>query len=244
MDDQDKIEHNELQRNYYENALNKPAMQVVHSTYVLRHVKRVINAVGLCPGQRILEVGAGLGKFSIPLAHNGLLLTCLDISPVMLERLADTALKQGVAIETVACDIADAPTHLSPVFDGAVGFFTLHHMHDLALVFRGLQSVLLPGAKVAFCEPVAYNALYYLQVAMMSGMRWQAEKGIVNMRRSVVEAAMKAAGLMPISHHSYGFFPPVVTNRRWGACLEDRLGQLALLKPLHAFQIFCAENPR
>ena len=48
---------------------------------------------------------------------------------------------------------------------------------------------------VAFCEPVAYNFLYYLQIIFTKDMTWKGEKGIINMRKSYVFAAMKKAGL-------------------------------------------------
>lgn len=235
--------HNELQRSYYENALNKPAMQIADSPYVLRHVERVANAIKLRPGQRILEVGSGLGKFSIPLIERGLDLTCLDISPIMMNLLQDRVTGRGLAVKTVACDIADAGANLPVIFDRVIGFFTLHHMHNLEVAFRGVRSVLLPGAKVAFCEPLARNPLYYLQIATTPGMHWRAEKGIVNMRSSVVFSAMKAAGLTTIARYSYGFFPPFIVNQKWGARLEDVLNRYNSLQMGHAFQIFCAVNP-
>ena len=35
--------------------------------------------------------------------------------------------------------------------------------------------VLRPGGRVAFCEPVAWNPLYYLQIALTPGMSFSGE---------------------------------------------------------------------
>ena len=236
--------HNAYQQQYYENALDKKTMQVAFTPYIMRHVERMWTAADLHAGQRVLEVGAGLGKFSVPLVERGLDLTCLDISAVMLERLQASVKKRHRTVTTVHCDVADAGSFIPAVYERAVGFFTLHHMHDLKAVFRGVRSVLLPGARVSFCEPVGHNPLYYLQVSLMPGMRWAAEKGFVNMRRKKVFSAMKAAGLKPDLHLSYGFFPPFVVNRPLGTRIEDALNRCSLLNPGHAFQIFSATVPK
>ncbi len=82
----------------------------------------------------------------------------------MLRHLQASVKERGGAVKLVVCDVADAGAFTPAVYDRAVGFFTLHHMHDLEAAFRGVRSVLLPSAKVAFCEPVGYNLLYYLQI--------------------------------------------------------------------------------
>jgi ubiquinone/menaquinone biosynthesis C-methylase UbiE len=151
-------EHNRYQRWYYEST-NKKTMRPTASPYVLRQVERMIAAAELGPGQRVLEVGCGMGRYTLPLLERGLDLTCLDLSPVLLRQLQEAVPNRKLSL--LACDVADAHRHTDQRFDRAIGFFTLHHMHDLYAVFQGLCKVLAPGARVAFCEPVAYNPLYY-----------------------------------------------------------------------------------
>lgn len=43
----------------------------------------------LCPGKRILELAVGTGRIAIPLANRGFLVSGLDSSPRMLERLRE-----------------------------------------------------------------------------------------------------------------------------------------------------------
>src|SRR5688572_29578000 len=103
--------HNDFQRHYYETALDKPSMQVAETPYIHSHLKRMIEAAELIPSNSILEVGAGLGKFSIPLMRQGFSLACLDISPVMLDQLSKTARQQGLHARTLFCDAAEVAVH-------------------------------------------------------------------------------------------------------------------------------------
>jgi SAM-dependent methyltransferase len=189
------------------------------------------------PGARILEIGAGLGKFSLPLIQRGFRMTCVDLSPVMLERLKAAA---GVNdVETIVADAADVARRTSRRFSYATGFFVLHHIDDLARVFRGMRAAMLPGGRVAFCEPVATNPLYYLQIALTPGVRWSAERGILRMRSRVVLRALEGTGFVDFRGYTYGFFPPQVTNRAWGARLEDGFETVRVSGFLHALQGRC-----
>ncbi|MCO4747245.1 MAG: methyltransferase domain-containing protein [Proteobacteria bacterium] len=230
--------HNQAQRVYYEQALDKAAMQVTGSPYIRRHAERMMRAADLQPGQRILEVGAGLGKFTMPMLEAGLDVTCLDLSPVMLERLEQSATEQGHSVKTVAADVADVGSHFGAEFDRVVGFFTLHHMVDLPNIFTAIRSVMKPGARLAFIEPMARNPLFYVQILLTPGTHWSAERGIVNMRGSVMSKSMRKAGLMPGDHESYGFFPPAIINRPLAPEVEDRMNEMSLLSFGRAFHVF------
>lgn len=64
-------------------------------------------SMGICPGDRVLEMGAGTGRLSLPLAGSGLRVTALDVSQRMLDKL-QSKVPDGLKIETVLCDMASA----------------------------------------------------------------------------------------------------------------------------------------
>lgn len=229
-----------LQKNYYETNLDKPAMQPSSSEYVKRHLDRVLELGGFSPKKNLIEIGSGLGKFTMPLLDRGYNPVCLDISPKMLQYIQDNA--SPYKVSTILSDIAEASENTTEKFEQAVGFFTLHHMSDLTKSLQGVSDILVQGGRAVFCEPRAYNPLYYLQIAITPGMSWSAEKGIVNMRKSYIVSAMKKAGLKPIDVVSYGFFPPCIINKSWGAKLNDELEKKHWLSFGHAFQIFVMEK--
>jgi SAM-dependent methyltransferase len=205
--------------------------------YVERQVGEMIRFAELRPGQRVLDVGCGMGRYTLPLAVAGIAVEGLDVSPVLLERLREYAGGE-YDIPLHACDIWRPPAELLCRFDVVVGFFTLHHLHDLELSFRSMARLVKPGGRIAFLEPNALNPAYYVQIVATPGMTWQGDGGMVRMRRSRVHGAMTRAGLVDLRLERFGFFPPMITNRRWGAALERVFERIPLWRPLLPFQLF------
>src|SRR5437762_9906483 len=117
--------HNRAQIDYFERA-GKHAMRPADSHYIQRQVDRLVAFGGLSPGDRVLDVGCGMGRYTFALADRGLLVEGLDLSETLLDRLRqfdagryDIPLYRG--------DILDPPAGLDGRFDAVVGFFTLHH---------------------------------------------------------------------------------------------------------------------
>jgi ubiquinone/menaquinone biosynthesis C-methylase UbiE len=96
------------------------------------------------PGDRVLDIGAGPGRFTIELAHIGAEVTVADISPGQLEqnaeRVAEAGLEERVADRVVA-DVLD----LGHWADGSF---------DATVCFGGPLSYILDGAGLAVAELV------------------------------------------------------------------------------------------
>lgn len=236
----DSRPHNAAQRKYFERR-EKPRMRPSGSPYINRHVVEMVRAAGLRPEDRVLEVGCGMGRYTLPLAERGLLLEGLDLSPVLLDRLREFDGGRH-RIPLFVSDVADPDPALRGRYDAVIGFFALHHMHDLARCFEGMTSLLRPGGRIVFLEPNAFNPLYYLQIALTPGITWQGDGGVTRMRPSVVLGAMARVGLANLSIERFGFFPPFLANRRWGRHLEAIFEGVSLLRPVLPFQLFRGER--
>src|SRR5215217_2642313 len=104
---------------------------------------------------RALEIGAGTGYFSLNLMRAGLIgeLVATDISQGMLDELAGSAARLGLAVET-ACTESERLPFPDDSFDLVFGHAVLHHLPDLDAAFREFRRVLRPGGIVAFAgEP-------------------------------------------------------------------------------------------
>jgi 2-polyprenyl-3-methyl-5-hydroxy-6-metoxy-1,4-benzoquinol methylase len=216
-------------------------MQPTDTHYVRRQADRLVAFGGLSPGDRVLDVGCGMGRYTFALADLGLLVEGLDLSETLLQRFRqfdagryDIPLHQG--------DILDPPSGLRGPFDAIVGFFTLHHLHDVTGCLTAMRSLAKPGGCIVFLEPNPLNALYYIQMAVVPGMSWSGEKGILNMREEKIFAAMRIAGLGDVSAERFGFLPPFVVNRSFGPRAEDVLERLPWQRFL-AFQLLRGDAP-
>ncbi|HLL83694.1 MAG TPA: class I SAM-dependent methyltransferase [Longimicrobium sp.] len=233
-------EHNRQQIDYFERTL-KRTMVPAETPYVRRHVEELVAFAGLGPDDRVLEVGCGMGRYTLPLARRGVNVEGLDLAPGLLERLREYA--GGLEIPLHCADIIDHPAELKGRFDAVVGFFTLHHLHDLDLCFAAMAQLVRPGGRIVFLEPNAYNPLYYIQILATPRMTWEGDGGIVQMRRHPVFGAMRRAGLEKQLLRRFGFFPPFLANRPGGAAAERVLERVPLWRAALPFQLFRADRP-
>jgi SAM-dependent methyltransferase len=233
--------HNRAQIEYFERA-GKHAMQPSFAPYVQRQVDRLVRFAALKPGDRVLDVGCGMGRYTFALADRGFVVEGLDLSEGLLERLR--AYDNGRYGIPLHCgDVLHPPKELGGSFDALVGFFTLHHLHDLVGCLQSMRALTRPGGRIVFLEPNPLNVLYYVQMLVVPGMSWKGDKGIINMRRSSVFEAMESAGLENLALERFGFFPPFVTNRPWGSQLETLFEGIRLWSRFLPFQIFRGDVP-
>jgi glycosyltransferase involved in cell wall biosynthesis len=230
-----RLQHNEAQRRYFE---DRPKRRMIprHSRYLERHVEHLIRFAALREGDRVLELGCGMGRYTLPLAARGLEVAGMDISPKLLARLREYAPARS-RISLHEGDVLDPPPQLRGRFDAVVGLFVLHHLQDVAACARSVAALLVPGGRVAFLEPNAYNPLYYAQIALTPTMSWDGDKGVAAMRPRLLHDALSAGGFAELRLERFGFFPPFASERPRGAALERWLERIAPLRPFLPFQL-------
>ena len=230
-----RAEHNRTQLRYYEQ--DKPGMVPTGSPYLQRHVDALAGFAGLRPGQRVLEVGCGMGRYTLLLAERGYAVEGLDLSPILLERLRSFA-GDRLELPLHVADVVEPPAALLGAFDAVIGFFALHHIHDLSLSLRSMSRLLVPGGRIAFLEPNPYNPLYYVQMAVKPEMTWEGDRGMLRMRPGVILPALESAGLGDCAYRRFGFFPPFLANAGGGGRAEAVLERVRPFRPMLPFQLF------
>lgn len=235
-------DHNRLQRDYYEGRSLKENWRMLpdDSRYVQDHVARAIQGGNLASGQRILDVGCGMGKFTIPMVRRGLKVEGLDLSSYLLEQLKRTS---DTEIRTHCADLLSPPEAMHAGFDAVSGYFMLHHLPDLARAFTAVAELLRPGGRLVFVDVNPWCPLYYLQIFLSPSMRWRAERGMLQLTSRHLHQALAGAGFTDSRIERYGILPPPLKNRRWGRGFERGFDAIAPLRPIAAFQIITARLP-
>ncbi|MFL5582269.1 MAG: class I SAM-dependent methyltransferase [Gemmatimonadaceae bacterium] len=108
-------------------------------------------------GSRVLEVGCGTGRISLPLARAGHAVTGVDLSPAMLARAREKLAAEPEAVRARVALVEGDATRLDVPggpFDLAIApFRVLQHLTDVDDQLRCLTSVrrhLAPGGRLAF----------------------------------------------------------------------------------------------
>jgi 2-polyprenyl-3-methyl-5-hydroxy-6-metoxy-1,4-benzoquinol methylase len=182
---------------------------------------------------RVLEVGAGQGRFTFELAHHvdSLIATDLSIKELRLLRGYVHSFRTQ-NIQTRLYDLLDT-THGRHRYDSVVGFFVLHHLprERLRVVVKGISSHLRRGGSMCFIEP---NNLYPFHVAewlFVKDMEWYVEKGIYTNYLGMFKRALREEGFAIRKFQKFGFLPPPLINRIPGLTkIDDFVNQIPIIR--------------
>lgn len=108
---------------------------------------RLLPGLGVTAGTHVLDVAAGTGALALPAARLGAHVTAVDVSPVMVERLAARARTEGLDIDARVMD-----ANALDLADGSVDVSVSQHgvsvLPDMARGLREMARVTRPGGRV------------------------------------------------------------------------------------------------
>ena len=176
-------------------------------------VSRILGALGVKAGDRVIELGAGSGRFTDVILDLGVRVLAIEPDPVLLAGLRTRlALREGVTffegtIENVASeDLRSAAA--------VVGFHVLHHLDRGSL--EGLADRLRAEQDratfrgFAFLEPNPWSPLFPIQIALTPGMRFREERGLWGNDYAAVFAP-RGVSVGTLGHQ--GLIPPPLARR-------------------------------
>jgi arsenite methyltransferase len=133
-------------------------------------VARVVSALGLKPGQLVVDLGSGSGLFTRALARsvapNGTAYA-VDIDPALLKIVETSAKRSAIKNLTTVLAAPDDPK-LPQAVDVIFICDTFHHLPDKPTYARTLYRYLKPGGRVAVIDftsdwPGGHDAMRYTQ---------------------------------------------------------------------------------
>jgi SAM-dependent methyltransferase len=116
-------------------------------TWLLPLGQRLVEACGIGPGMRVLDVAAGTGNASIPAARAGADVTASDLTPELLEAGRRRADASGLTLDWVQADAEDLPfddASFDVVISTIGAMFAPHHQETANELLR----VCRPGGTI------------------------------------------------------------------------------------------------
>jgi ubiquinone/menaquinone biosynthesis C-methylase UbiE len=98
-------------------------------------------------GQRLLEIGMGLGTDLLQFARAGAKVTGIDLTPASVELVQRRFELEGLAVDARVADAEHLP-FADGSFDAVYSFGVLHHTPDTQRAIDEIYRVLAPGGRV------------------------------------------------------------------------------------------------
>ncbi len=180
-------------------------VRVAESAAVQQRLPEVIRS-----GARVLEVGAGTGRFTALLVALGARVTAVDVSAEMLARLEQRLGSEGAELTTLHGDFMQVD--IGAGYDAICSFSCFEYVADFDRLILRLAERLAPGGVLYFTTAQRGPLRWFVQLgnAMRQGLWLRARS------ETEVRAALDAAGLQVVHVASHG----LRLGRRWGMLLE------------------------
>ena len=140
-----------------------PDGHIIHVSPVgyLTAYEELVRLLGSLQDKKVLELGCGLGDFSVSLAKQGAKVTAIDVGPDLI-----AAAKALAEVNHVDCDFRQGNITVLPferdAFDVVIGLSVLHHLSaaDVLGTLQEVSRVLKTDGMAIFHEPVENSRLF------------------------------------------------------------------------------------
>lgn len=162
-------------------------------------------------GLKILEVGAGTGRYTVHLLHMGAHVTATEISNESLNviKMQAKEIEKEQNLITVHDSLESAI--FNDEFDLVFCVNLLHHVEDMHNVFKNMYKAAKPNAIVAIIEPNPLNPLFYIDFYRKKN--WSIEKGILRCKRWLLKDLFLENNMDQIFTKRYIIIPNFISNK-------------------------------
>jgi len=121
------------------------------------------------PGDKVLDIGGGPGRYSLYLTGRGCDVTLLDLSPENVKFAGERAAEQGLSLQTIVGDARDTNKLIRETYDHVLLMGPMYHLLEKSECVKAMHaalSALRQGGLiyVSFINLIA-GVIYYMKVA-------------------------------------------------------------------------------
>ena len=215
-DDIEKADFYNQQKTYYNEHAHSHLKYKEKSTYAENMIGRIIRLLKEPNHLRLLELGCGSGRFTIPLLKKGFIISAIDFSGVQINQLRLSTEEANInlgQLSSYCCNIEDLDKVLrNEKFDCILAFFLLHHLPDISSAFNIMKKFISEHGQLIFIEPNRWCPLYLLQIAFSKDMSWRYEKYKYKLALKKIKESLGKAGFASILMERFGLFPPQILD--------------------------------
>jgi SAM-dependent methyltransferase len=125
------------------------------AAWLAPHTERLFREAGIGPGQRVLDLGSGVGDVALiaaQLVGRSGSVVGVERDARTIERARERMAEKGLTqVTLMQMEVSDIPS--DERFDAAVGRYILMFVPDPAFVLRSVARLVRPGGVLAFQEP-------------------------------------------------------------------------------------------
>lgn len=171
---------------------------------------RVLGCLDLTKQKSIIDLGCGVGRYSLGLARMGYRVTAVDISAKSLALVLSQAKKYNItAIRTLRHDFS-TPKEKN-AYDTGICISTYHAISDseeerIRVLANFVQSI-KSGGKLLLVEPNPANPLFYLFYLLYPGVQRENIRSFLGSSPFRLREILRSLGMKDIRVRYVGFLP-------------------------------------
>ncbi len=212
-----------------------------HTPFHDAMTRRLLELAGVKGGMKVLDMGCGAGRTTIPLLQAGCHVTGLELSASTLEllqqKISTLNLQESFTAEHGAAEDLDSVRD----YDLIMGRGILHHLQDPQAVIERVHRALRPGGKAVFMDPNPMQAAWLAFITLHPALSWQIESGVLRHTPWKNRRLFRKAGFAEIHMSFLGLVPPPLwTFRQFSSNAEEFLEHMPGINRLGLYMLTIA----
>jgi len=138
-------------KTFYQSAYKEIWKHIFPEKITLAEIAYLVQATGLKPGDRILDLMCGYGRHSIELARKGFFVTAVDSLNDYVQEIKQKVKDENLLLQIIEADVLQL--QLDEEFDLVIcmgNSLSIFNYSDTLKIFEKVHSVLKPGGKFIF----------------------------------------------------------------------------------------------